>query len=151
MLTRRVAVVWLFSFGAALSLFLSACSSSNHASGEKALAVANAFFEVIRARDFERALAFYDPGFFEVEPRASRLAYLQNVAETLGSLKQVTMSESQINTIYSGRQYLYVFVNQYERGNATETVTLMQPIGKEQILIVSHKIESLLLSDKAKS
>lgn len=147
MMIRRGVVAWLSTLGATF-LLLSACTTANHASGEKALAVAQAFFDVVRTRDFDRALSFYDPGFFEVEPRESRLTYFQGIAETLGSLKEVTLSESQINTIYSGRQYLYVFVNQYERGNATETVTLMQPLEQEKIVIVSHKIESLLLPEK---
>lgn len=144
MTKRRAAAAWLYGLGATF-LLLSACTMANHANSEKALAVAQAFYDVIRTRDFDHALSFYDPGFFEVQPRESRLTYFQGIAETLGSLKEVTLSESQINTIYSGRQYLYVFVNQYEHGNATETMTLMQPLEQEQILIVSHKIESLLL------
>ena len=125
---------------------LSACAE-DHASGNKALAIAQSFFERIRDGDIDGALTYYDPSFFEARPLATWRDYLTQVRAKLGGLKKISLSESQINTIYSGRQYFYVFVNNYEGGNATETITMMQPVDQEEIKIVSHKIESLLLPE----
>lgn len=141
-----------FSLGLLLiTLALVSACAEEHASGSKALVVAQSFFERVRDGDIDGALTYYDPSFFEAHPQAIWRDHLAQVAAKLGALKKISLSESQINTIYSGRQYFYVFVNNYERGNATETITMMQPIDKDEIKIVSHKVESLLLPETSLS
>lgn len=130
-----------------VTLVLVTACGDDHAPGNKALVTAQSFFERVRDGDIDGALTYYDPIFFEAHPLETWRDYLMKARTNLGVLKKISLSESQINTIYSGRQYFYVFVNNYERGNATETITLMQPIDQPEIKIVSHKIESLLLPE----
>lgn len=115
------------------------------ASGDQAQEVVRKFQAAFNAGNHDAALMLYGDEFFQLRSRESWLAQLRQMREKLGELQSSQLSESQINTVYSGRQFLFVFVNKYSLGNATETMVLLQPVDSPQIKIVMHKVESSAL------
>lgn len=123
---------------------LAACGAPQ-ATGDQARQVVEQFYAALKAADYTGAAGHMDPNFFQREPQDVWIASMKNVAAKLGPLQEMKLKESQINTIYSGRQFLYIFINRYEKGNATETVVLLQPLDKKEIKVVAYKVESVLL------
>lgn len=107
--------------------------------------IVDQFYLAIKAGDFAGASKSLSEEFFQREPRESWIATMQKNASKLGALQEIKLKETQVNTIYSGRQFLYIFINRYEKGNATETMVLLQPVDKPAIEIVAYKVESILL------
>lgn len=123
---------------------LAACSAPQ-ATGDQARQVVEQFYAALKAADYAGAAGHMDPNFFQREPQEVWIASMKNIADKLGPLQEMKLKESQINTIYSGRQFLYIFINRYEKGNATETVVLLQPLDKKEIKVVAYKVESVHL------
>lgn len=123
---------------------LGACSMPQ-ASSEQALAVVKKFQTALTAQDYGAAMNFYDEAFFQTRSREIWQTQLRQVRDKLGELKASELSEQQINTVYSGRQFLFVFVNRYSNGYITETMVLLQPVDSPDIKIVMHKLDSTAL------
>jgi len=135
--------MWIWLVWLVLPL-LGACSMQQ-ASSEQALEVVKQLQAALSAERYEDAMAFYSEEFFQIRSRESWRQYLQQVREKLGQLQSSELSEQQINTVYSGRQFLFVFINKYINGYATETMVLLQPVDSPGIKIVMHKLDSTVL------
>lgn len=131
--------VALLSF---LALF--ACGMQQ-ASTDQVKRLADKYWHEMQQGNIDEALKYYGKSFFEVEPESVWRARLAEVGAKLGKLKKWELRDAEINTMYSGRQYMFKFVNAYEKGNATETVIFFQPVDDPAIFIAAHKIESMAL------
>ena len=135
-----VYIVCLF----AAALAFSGCDKPQ-ASADHVKVIADKYWQAVQQGNYNEVLKFYGKSFFQLQPEATWKARLEEIHNKLGSLKTWSLRDSQVNTMYSGRQYMFKFVNAYEKGNATETLIFFQPVDDEAITIVAHQTESLAL------
>lgn len=122
---------------------LSGCTKE--ASGETVEVIASQFYESIQKKEFDHALSYYEDNFFNLHPRKAWTEHLLEVNNKLGLLKSVKLKHKNTSTVFSGRRFVFVFNNQYEKGLAKETLIFFQHVSKPGIKIQSHKIESSAL------
>lgn len=123
---------------------LVACSPPQ-ATDDEARQVVDQFYAAIKAADYAGAARHMDPTFFQRESQEVWIASMKGIAAKLGPLQEMKLKERQVNTTYSGRRFLYTFVNHYEKGNATEMVVLLQPLDRKEAKVVVYKVESVHL------
>ena len=122
------------------ALLLSGCTKET--SSESAELIATQFYDAIQKKDYDKALGFYSDEFFTLKPASSWVDYLKHVNGVLGDLKKIKLKHKDISTVFSGRRFVFVFTNQYEKGLAKETVIFFKHISKPGIKIQVHSIES---------
>jgi len=120
---------------------------TKEASSESVEEISTNFYNALGRQDYDKALTFYEDTFFDLNPAAAWLSYLKLVNQKLGALKKVKLKHKNVSTIFSGRRFVFIFNNQYEKGLAKETVIFFQHTSKPGIKIQAHKIESTLLSN----
>lgn len=136
---------WFWAlFGLLAAVLFGACSMQQ-ATGEEAQDVVRKFQAAFNAENYNLAMTLYGEEFFQVRSRDDWEAKLRQAREKLGELETSRLSETQINTVYSGRQFLFVFENKYRNGNTSETMVLLQPVDSPDIKIVMHKFDSSVL------
>lgn len=123
-----------------LALLLTGCTKET--SSESVELIATQFFDVIQKKNYDKALGFYSDDFFALKPESSWVDYLKHVNGALGDLKKVKLKRKNISTVFSGRRFVFVFSNQYEKGLAKETVIFFKHISKPGVKIQVHTIES---------
>ena len=129
-----------------LVLFLTQLSGcTKEASGETVEVIATQFYESIQKKEFDHTLSYYENEFFNLHPKKAWTEHLLEVNNKLGSLKSVKLKHKNTSTVFSGRRFVFVFNNQYEKGLAKETLIFFQHVSKPGIKIQSHKIESSAL------
>ncbi len=106
---------------------------------------AQEFFGAIKSQNYDKAMEFYSDEFFNLLPREAWLEYLKETNATLGELQKSKLRRSHVNTVFSGRRFVFEFSNQYANGFAKETLIFFQKVRSEDILIQMHRIESKLL------
>jgi len=122
---------------------LSGCTKE--ASGETVELITTKFYDSIQKKDINKTLSFYEDTFFDMRPKKAWTKHLLDVQDKLGQLKIVKLKRKNTSTVFSGRRFIFVFSNQYEKGLAKETLIFFQHVSKPGIKIQSHKIESSAL------
>ena len=89
-----------------------------------------------------KRLGFIQTSFLRSSLHRPGLIYLKHVNGVLGDLKKIKLKHKDISTVFSGRRFVFVFTNQYEKGLAKETVIFFKHISKPGIKIQVHSIES---------
>lgn len=145
LLKKLATIALLIVFGAGLS------GCSREATSESVETISTQLYDSIQKKDFDKTLSFYAEDFFNYQPRAAWRKHLNMVDEKLGTLKKVKLKRKHVSTIFSGRRFVFVFSNQYEKGLAQETVIFFQHVSKPEIKIQSHKIESKLIPGSTRS
>lgn len=123
-----------------VTVLLAGCTKET--SSESVELIATQFYDAIQKKDYDKALGFYSDDFFTLKPASSWVDYLKHVNGALGDLKKVKLKRKNISTVFSGRRFIFVFSNQYEKGLAKETVIFFKHISKPGIKIQVHTIES---------
>jgi len=107
--------------------------------------VATNLFEAIRNKDFDTAMTFYAPEFFEETP-VDWMQVLKNVNAKLGDLETYKLDTWSINkfmgTTGSGTYFKAQYEVTYSRYTATEKLTLFKPDTGSEFKIIKHDIES---------
>ncbi len=134
-------------FVTVLLLFVVA-GCTKEASEEEVSPLMDEYIEALKAKDFEKLLTFYHPEFFNMRSEQEWIDYLLHVREVLGDIEGVKLKQKQVNTVFSGRRFIYEYSVKYERGYAKEVIMFVQKIGTEGIKVQMHKIESKLLRAK---
>jgi len=105
-----------------------------------------ALFESIRARDYEKALGFYSPKFFEKTPREELLRALIAINTKLGDLQTYKIvnwkSTKTIGTGDNGTYWTLECDVSYSKYPASETITFFKPTAGSDFKIVGHNINS---------
>lgn len=125
-------------------VLLSACDMQQTKS-DVVQGIAERYWHTIQQAKYDEALTFYGKEFFSLQPEATWKARLEEIRDKLGPLKSWRLKDTHINTVYSGRQFTFKFINTYEKGHATETLVFFQRVADDPVSIVSHQIESLAL------
>jgi hypothetical protein len=131
-------------------LFIFASSTASCGSiaqdSKAAESVARDYFESIRAKDFDKALTFYAPQFFEQTSREDWLQGLHNLDEKLGDLSKYDLVgwriQSNVGAPISGTFYILQYKVTYTKYQADETLTLFRPTTGGEIKILGHSIQS---------
>jgi hypothetical protein len=115
----------------------------------KAEIVANAYFEAIKNNDYETALTFYSPVFFEKTPREEALQKLQSMNNKCGNLLSYKPNSWKINNIVKGGRNVetgtiigFTYEVTYVLFTITEDIRLFRPSSSNEIKIQGYTIRS---------
>ena len=133
----------ILCLGLLFSFLLAGCSKE--VEEEAVVPIVNEFFSAIKQKDYDKAMTFYSDDFFNMRSHDDWRAYLQEVQGKLGDLQQVKLKRKQTSTVLSGRRFIFIFSNQYEKARTKETVIFFQQVTSDDIKIQVHKIESKAL------
>lgn len=99
---------------------------------------ADNFYQAQQQGDLETALGFYSDKRTPEEWRA----YLEHIQNELGTVKDYSLKHTEVNTVLSGRFYIFDYQVNYSSGKgARETLTLFDSVeADDKPLIVSHMI-----------
>jgi len=126
-------------------LFVVVAGCTKEASEEQVSPLMDEYIETYKAKDFEKLLTYYHPEFFNVQSEKAWVEHLQHVRATMGEVASVKLKQKQVNTVFSGRRFIYEYSVKYEKGYAKEVIMFVQKIGTEGIKVQMHKIDSKLL------
>ncbi len=120
-----------------LCLLLSACTVGSPGA-EAGRQVAERYYQAMQKQDLDAALGFFSDNR---TPEAWR-SHLENIAASLGSVERFEYKREEINTVFSGRYYIFEYQVNYDSGrNAKETLTLFDSVeSDDKPRIASHVI-----------
>ncbi|MBK8164183.1 MAG: hypothetical protein IPK65_13920 [Gammaproteobacteria bacterium] len=117
-------------------LVLAACGPSE--SDMKARGMTERYYQLIQQGQFAEAARFHPE-----KDRALAEDTLRQHLEKLGVLQSFQISAEEQNTVYSGKFYIYTVDTSYERGHASELLTLKTWVSaNDSLSIVSHQIDA---------
>lgn len=130
------------SLAALVVLFMGACTNSAPSdSAVEQLGVE--FFSALKAKDYERALDYYSPDFFNGRPREEWKAHLQAIQQKLGDLQSFELRRKQTDIRYTGTFYIYEYSVAYANEKSWETVTFFIHVSGEQpVKVFGHQIKA---------
>ncbi|WP_455365486.1 hypothetical protein [Kaarinaea lacus] len=101
----------------------------------------NKLFSSLQAKDFETALSAYSEDFYKAIPREAWKHKLQQFIETMGPIESFKIRNSQADTRYSGKFFIYQLETRHEGGKkARHIVTFILPVDGSDVKLVGHKI-----------
>lgn len=129
---RRIGAALAFS-----CLFaLAACGPSEN--DLKARAMTERYYQLVQQGQFTEAARFYPE-----KDRALAAETLQQNHEKLGALQSFQLSAEEQNTVYSGKFYMFTVDTTYERGHASELLTLKTWVNADDVLtVISQKLDA---------
>lgn len=119
------------------ALFLSGCETGSPVSAAEA--VAEKYYQTLKNQDFAGAAGFFIAG------ERSRGQWQQELEEyhgKLGVLQEAKLTNTLVNTVFSGRRYILTYRVKYANFPATETLIMFEPVSGESILIETINVMS---------
>lgn len=130
----------------AMVLLLSSCGGKVH-TRQQAESMASQYMMYLQQEEYAKAVMLFSP-----KVRDSAREQLQKISDKLGHLKQYRMLGKEINTVFSGKYFLFEYGTEYEkyskvdakytRNTATDVLTLFYSLSDKTLYIVSHAVES---------
>lgn len=116
---------------------LTGCSIGSP-SGEEIAVLVDELYATHQAGDIEAVLPYYDGGRSTDQWRA----YLKHVQKNLGKVKSYQLKNSEVNTVLSGRYYIFDYQVVYDSGKqAKETITFFDTVEvDDKTLVAAHNI-----------
>ncbi len=107
-------------------------------SGEEIAVLVDEFYTARQAGDIETVLSYYDGGRSPDQWRA----YLEHLHEGLGKVKSYQLKNHEINTVLSGRYYIFDYQVTYDSGKqAKETITFFDTVeADDKTSVAAHSI-----------
>ena len=132
---------------AAAALALGILTGCNMLTGkDDADAVARQLYGSLQSGDYERAVSFYSPRFFEKTPKDDWVQNLKTVSSRLGDLQAYQLQtwnvQKNVGTSAGGTFYQLQYRVTYARYPATETLVLYRPLSGGDIKVLGHQINS---------
>lgn len=127
---------------ALIILALTACENS--APSDSAVQqLGTEFYSALKAKDFERALDYYSPDFFNGRPREEWKAHLQAIQQKLGDLQSFDLRRKQVDVRYTGTFFIYEYSVVYANEKSWETVTFFIHVsGDQPVKVFGHQIKA---------
>ncbi len=132
-------------FGCFLLLGLG-CGEKNNTQ-QQADAKAEQYLNLIKEEKLQQAATLFGPKLKE-----NALVSLQSRSKKLGRMIAYKLISKEINTVYSGKYFIYEFTSEYEkytavdakyaRHYATDVLTLFYSLSNDTLSVVSHMSES---------
>jgi hypothetical protein len=110
---------------ALLCVCLLGCSDPSNTVG-MAEQVADKFYQAIKSNDFEKAAAYFQDT--PSDPRGRWLAELRENHNKLGALQSYKLVDKEVDTVYSGTRYVFVYQTKYTKYAARETLILFDGV-----------------------
>lgn len=122
-----------------LVLALSACSVGSP-DADVVQKVVDQFYQTQQQQDIDSAVKFYSD---KRSPDAWR-SHLENIADSLGKVETYQFKLVEVNTVLSGRFYIFEYEVLYSSGkNAKEILTLYNTVESDDVTtIVAHVISA---------
>lgn len=116
---------------------LSGCSVGSPEVGV-AQKVADSFYQAQQQQELEKALSLYSDARVPEEWRT----HLENLNRSLGTVQSYSLKNVEVNTVLSGRLYLFDYQVNYSSGKgAAETLTLFDSVEPDdEPRIASHTV-----------
>lgn len=139
-----VTLQWMARFASVvfLVLIIGACSGpvpSDSAVEQLGLE----FFSALKAKDYERALDYYSPDFFNGRPREEWKAHLQDIQRKLGDLQSFELRRKQVDVRYTGTFFIYEYSVAYAHEKSWETITFFVHVsGQQPVKVFGHQIKA---------
>ncbi|MEJ2553165.1 MAG: hypothetical protein P8164_13595 [Gammaproteobacteria bacterium] len=108
-----------------LCVGLVACTDPGNTLG-KANQIADNFFKAVKSQDFEKAASYFEDT--PHDPRGKWLAELRQNNSKLGNLESYRMVDKEVDTVYSGTRYIFVYKTKYAKYPARETLILFDGV-----------------------
>lgn len=124
-----------------LPLLLAVVACSQGLPPQVAEQQAQHLLQTLKDGDIDATLALYDDEFYQARPKETWRKELNTLAEELGPMESFVLRKQHYDSRYSARFYLYEYQTIHERGKAWQTLTLINPVGTEELKIVGHQIK----------
>ena len=108
-----------------LCAWLAGCSDPGNTMG-MAEQLADNFYQAVKSKDFDKAAAYFQDS--PSDPRGRWLAELRENNSKLGSLEDYKLVDKEVDTVYSGTRYIFVYQTQYSKYPARETLILFDGV-----------------------
>jgi len=112
---------------------VSGCESAHDSSDAQQLATQ--YMQRIQAGNLEQAAQLYPE-----DMRRNWQDFLQKAQAKYGSLRSYKFTGIEINTVYSGKYFLFNVDAEYANASTMEVLTLFRNVSDDRLFIVSHKI-----------
>ena len=126
-----------------MSLFSVACSGPPGVGPKTAAKTGEAFFEAIKAGNFEKALDHYSDKFFEMRPRDKWMDNLKSIEKKAGAIQSYAINDLQSDTRFSGKFFIFTYRVIRSNGTTWETLTMRNPVDSTEVELIGHKIKVL--------
>ena len=116
---------------------LSGCSTSTVPVGDEdeAMRIAESYYALLKNGEPSKAVELYKPA-----QQGHWARFLQDQAKELGPLTKYSFKSNTVNTVFSGKFYIYQISTRYGDQAADEILTLFLHVDDTHIEIASHKI-----------
>jgi len=129
---------------ALIALLLPACGTENRQA--QAQAVAEGYFRAVKAKDLDRAVAFFAPRYLETRGPEGLKQDIRIITARLGDLRAYRLTTARWRTDFippeSGTHVTLDYDVQYARHPARETFTIRIPFTRRESKILDHTIVS---------
>jgi len=116
---------------------LSGCSTSTVPVGDEdeAKRIAESYYALLQNGELGKAVELYKP-----DQQGHWAMFLQDKRKELGPMTKHSFKSNTVNTVFSGKFYIYQLSTRYGDQAADEILTLFLHVDDTQIEIASHKI-----------
>lgn len=116
---------------------LAGCSTSSVPVGDEdeARRIAESYYAMLQNGEIARAAALYKP-----DQSGHWTMFLEEQFAKDGPLTSYSFKSDTVNTVFSGKFYIFQVGTKYGEKSADEIVTLLLKVNEQDIRIVSHKI-----------
>jgi hypothetical protein len=88
--------------------------------------LADNFYQAVQSQDFEKAATYFQDS--PSDPRGRWLAELRQYNTKLGTLQSYKLVDKEVDTVYSGTRYIFVYQTKYSKYPARETLILFDGV-----------------------
>ncbi len=122
---------------AVLLVALTGCTSGSVPIGDvdEAKRIAENYYALLQNGELAKAVELYRP-----EQRGHWAMFLQNQAKEMGPMTKYSFKSNTVNTVFSGKFYIFQVSTRYGDQAADEILTLFLHVDEQNIHLASHKI-----------
>ena len=110
---------------ALMCIWLAGCSDPGNTVA-MAEQTADKFYQAVKSEDFEKAAGYFEDT--PSDPRGRWLAQLRENNAKLGALQGYKIVDREVDTVYSGTRYVFVYRTNYSKSTARETLILFDGV-----------------------
>ncbi|MCF6323311.1 MAG: hypothetical protein L3J89_03140 [Gammaproteobacteria bacterium] len=119
-----------------LLIALTGCTSNVPVGDEdEAMRIAESYYAMLQNGEFDNAVEL-----FEANQQGHWARFLQGNMKKLGLMTKYSFKSNMVNTVFSGKFYIYQISTRYGDQAADEILTLFLHVDDTEIEIASHKI-----------
>ena len=112
----------------------------------QAQSVAEGYLQALKAKELERAIAFFSPHYLETRSYEALRTDAQVILASLGEPRDYRLTAARRRRDFippdTGTLVTLEYEVRYAKGAARETFTLLKPFGRGEYRIVGHRIAS---------